>query len=54
MGEGSVNHNRLLRQACVTLERVLDFFLGRGVLLPSLYLLLEHFGPRAIQVNLFA
>jgi hypothetical protein len=41
-------------KACVAFERVFDFFLRGGVLLPSLDLLLEHFGPRAVQVNLFA
>ncbi|MEN9624406.1 MAG: hypothetical protein RJB17_1201 [Pseudomonadota bacterium] len=41
----SVHHHRLLGQAGVTLEGVFDFFLGGGVLLPGLDLLLEHFGP---------
>ena len=49
-----VHHHRLLGQAGVALERVFDFFLGGGVLLPRLDLLLEHFGPRAVQIDLFA
>ena len=49
-----MHHHRLLRQACVAFECVFDFFLRGGVLLPSLDLLLEHFGPRAVQLHLFA
>jgi len=41
----SVHDDRLLGQAGVAFQRVFDFFLRGGVLLPGLDLLLEHFGP---------
>lgn len=50
----SVHHHRLLGQARVALKGVFHFFLRWGVQLPGLDLLLEHFCPGAVQVNLFA
>jgi hypothetical protein len=49
-----VNDNRLLCQARVTLKGVFHLFLRWGILLPGLNVHLKHFGPRAIEVNLFA
>ena len=53
-GPCSVDNDRLLGQARVAFEGVLDLFLGGAVLLPGLQLLLEQFGPGAIEVDLLA
>ena len=47
-----MNDDRLLGQARVGIENFLRLFLGGGVLLPGEDLLLEHFGPGAIQIHL--
>ena len=49
----SVDHHRLLRQAGIAFECVFHLFLCGRVLLPGLDLLLEHFGPGTIQIDLF-
>jgi hypothetical protein len=49
-----MQRNRGIGEAAVAFQRVLDFFLGGGILCPGTQALLEHFGPRTIQVNLFA
>ena len=49
-----MNHHRVLCQASVPVQRVFHFFLRGRVALPGQDLLLEHLGPGAIQVHLFA
>lgn len=49
-----MHHYRVLRQTSVPVQRVFHFFLRGRVALPGQDLLLEHLGPGAIQIHLFA
>ena len=43
--QGSMNHHRVLRQLGVLLQRVFNFFLGRGFELPGRDVHLKQLGP---------
>src|SRR5207253_1315472 len=51
-GEGSMHHERVLREFGVAVQGLLDLFLGRRVQLPGIDLALECLRPRAVEVDL--